>query len=453
MPDQPEAADPRGNSFWLPVGAIRGAEELVAKLNRRAARLGLAPMRLEIDREAMEVREQRREVVALRRDGIDVRVPQHVAHVEVVPARLIGEPPALPGWRMAASVERVSADAPAVFHRPPGYDGPEPPERYRHGAGCACEHCGTRRDRRRLYIFHRTGDGAFRQVGSTCLKDFSGLHGTNASIAARLDFPEYALRVIREFGEDWEPGGRGGGRPREEFGTPREVLAKVLRITSAHGFVGTGKAREEGLTSTRDMLLHFAHGGGHLPPELPDHPAKVDAILAWIEAVDLGEGWGQERAEMIRNARAYIAADVVTGRAAGLFCALPTIHTSYLREMDRRRQAAASRHVGRVGKRQEFLATVVAVRHYDGGRFGGGSITLLRDRDGNCLKWFNDIGPEGTTVRFKGTVKAHEEYRGERQTVLSRCAVIEDLGQAFPLGRRGEEDEPEPAQDNALTIA
>ena len=50
---------------------------------------------------------------------------------------------------------------------------------------------------------------------------------------------------------------------------------------------------------------------------------------------------------------------------------------------------------------------------------------LMTDKDGNKYKWstskyFN----EDEDVKLKGTVKEHAEYKGIKQTVLTRCSEI-----------------------------
>jgi hypothetical protein len=53
-------------------------------------------------------------------------------------------------------------------------------------------------------------------------------------------------------------------------------------------------------------------------------------------------------------------------------------------------------------------------------------IATLRDAAGNALvvKGTSFWPTKGDTLKLKGTIKEHSDYRGEAQTVLARVAVI-----------------------------
>lgn len=89
--------------------------------------------------------------------------------------------------------------------------------------------------------------------------------------------------------------------------------------------------------------------------------------------------------------------------------------------------------IGKVGERIELTAKIVSVKQFEGQSFsyydsGVRTMTVLEDADGNRLMYWNALGSKGETVRFKATVKAHQEYKGVKQTVLSRAKVLESLG-------------------------
>lgn len=96
-------------------------------------------------------------------------------------------------------------------------------------------------------------------------------------------------------------------------------------------------------------------------------------------------------------------------------------------------QNASKQYVGTVGERREFVATVKMVRQFEGRSFGyydSGlrTMTMLEDEQGNSLVYWNSVGTKGEKVKFKATVKAHQEYKGVKQTVLSRAKVLESFG-------------------------
>lgn len=94
---------------------------------------------------------------------------------------------------------------------------------------------------------------------------------------------------------------------------------------------------------------------------------------------------------------------------------------------------AKSQFVGQVGERISITATVEKIIHGEG-NFGPWTLTGVRDDSGNAYSYFNsislnEIDENGFNKRvcvtdkitFKATVKDHSEYRGEKQTKLSRA--------------------------------
>lgn len=93
-------------------------------------------------------------------------------------------------------------------------------------------------------------------------------------------------------------------------------------------------------------------------------------------------------------------------------------------------RAAVSQHLGNIGDRLTFTATVRFAKFFEnevGNRFSGGwTLTVLDDEQGNVLVWKGSgfAGVErGTKITFKGTVKAHTERDGVKQTQLTRCKI------------------------------
>ncbi len=96
----------------------------------------------------------------------------------------------------------------------------------------------------------------------------------------------------------------------------------------------------------------------------------------------------------------------------------------------RKAQAARSNHVGSIGERKEFTATVVFTKDFETD-FGISTLTIMEDAEGNVLKWFGaGFGEEkGATLKFKATVKKHDEREGVKQTCITRAKLIEVVSQ------------------------
>lgn len=73
------------------------------------------------------------------------------------------------------------------------------------------------------------------------------------------------------------------------------------------------------------------------------------------------------------------------------------------------------------------MVTVQGISMFDSA-FGARTLLRLQDATGNVLIWWasGDKSADftrGEMVTIKGTVKAHAEYKGIKQTTLSRVAM------------------------------
>ena len=95
-----------------------------------------------------------------------------------------------------------------------------------------------------------------------------------------------------------------------------------------------------------------------------------------------------------------------------------------------------SQYVGEVGKRLEAEVTLVDVFGFWVPSFTPwrGTDTKMvykfEDASGNILVWFTtgygldaNQYPQGSSLKIRGTVKEHSEYKGDKQTVLQRVKV------------------------------
>jgi hypothetical protein len=87
---------------------------------------------------------------------------------------------------------------------------------------------------------------------------------------------------------------------------------------------------------------------------------------------------------------------------------------------------ANSQHVGAIKDRIEFEGVILGVTEIVG-YYGPIDVVRFRDLDDNVFVWFASGNYEsverGDRVAVKGTVKKHDEFRGVKQTVLTRCKL------------------------------
>lgn len=106
------------------------------------------------------------------------------------------------------------------------------------------------------------------------------------------------------------------------------------------------------------------------------------------------------------------------------------------KEMTRREQRAKSQYIGTVGEKIETDVTISWHHTYDARDYFGRPCTrdmwTFLDKDGNAFIWYTDCGlgdwDRETVYHLTGTVKKHQEYDGQKQTVLTRVKVVEKRG-------------------------
>lgn len=92
-------------------------------------------------------------------------------------------------------------------------------------------------------------------------------------------------------------------------------------------------------------------------------------------------------------------------------------------------EVPSSNYIGTVGKREEFVLTVKMVREFQGQSFsyydsGLRIMTVMETVAGDKVVYWNRVGEVGEKLLVKATVKAQDEYKGVKQTTLSRAKVL-----------------------------
>ena len=101
------------------------------------------------------------------------------------------------------------------------------------------------------------------------------------------------------------------------------------------------------------------------------------------------------------------------------------------REAQIKAEKAISQYIGKVGDKVEIKGSYVRSGSWEQKSFRGWGfdtvyVHTFKDSDGNVITWKTQKGLPlnyGECVNIKGTVKAHAEYKDEKQTELTRCKV------------------------------
>lgn len=227
--------DENTNLFKILTSRLQTVAEKFEKLNRRAAKLGVPGVSFKVERTYTESKR-----VPPAWDEFDTAtMDQWVTVVnEYFDVSFEGEAPQLAGWEFCAVIEPMGQAN--ILRVVPGVG--ELPEKYR-TASNDCDHCQTRRRRKETYVVRETATGIYKQVGSTCIRDFLG-GVTPDQIFASL---EIILSAVACFGD---PNEFDGLVSRNSGYNPEDFLAVSSAIINKDGYISR-KACNEDITGRK----------------------------------------------------------------------------------------------------------------------------------------------------------------------------------------------------------
>lgn len=300
------------------------------------------------------------------------------------------------------------------------------PERY-YISNSICEHCNSKRYRKDTYLIRNTVTGEWKQVGKSCLKDFT--NGLSAEAVAR--YVSWFEELIKGETPD--------GEPRFNYKLTLEAVMVAVEAVRRFGYKKT--QNEDGCRNfdstshiVSEVLYRINPGYQMLKDQgfnwdTPETESKAKEILAWVRSLN------PEVGSYLSNLKAACSGDFCESRNFGLIASAVAAYNRELekkqREETRKQFEAKSNWVGSVGGRVELKDAFVSVLTGWYSDFGYTYLYKIVDTNGNIFtwktsKWLGDdesLAP-GTRISLKGTVKNHSEFRGVKQTELTRCRVM-----------------------------
>lgn len=420
-------AEPR--IYKVPADNLPRLQERIEKLNKRAAKLGCQPIVLVMGE---PLREEKKVRVP---DGMGdfERDPETGKFLEetkisvIYPIEVQGETPKFAGWMLVAALQYIEANGEneaAMFIRTvPGQSLPEDWRR----ADQRCDHCQASRRRLETFVV-RHEDGTMKQVGRQCIADFLG-HQNPENYA---QMAEWVLSASDIMGEAEDEGFGGGGGQNTVW--LEDYMGYVAMSVRTDGWLSRSKARllpeSDRRTPTADRAFSAMTAKPTKKNPNPPRPEDQDKDLAKkaIEWLRTTVAHQENLNDYQHNLVVICTRDVIVSKGFGVAASLIS---TYRREMgfvaeQKARFAREQQSVffGEVGKRDVFTLTVLKVIDLQSD-FGASHLHRFMDEKGNVATWFSSSTTLeiGKTYQIKGTVKKHEEYKGIKQTMLTRCSV------------------------------
>lgn len=301
----------------------------------------------------------------------------------------------------------------------------EIPDKYMLSDYDVCEHCNSNRRRKVVYVLRNSKTGEFKQVGSSCLKDFTGV----------LD-AENAARFFSMFDELYEADGvyiEGSGTPyyslRDYLRYCVECVEKFSWFNSSSQYSTANRAWD--YFSYKELGRSLMRKPSEVEEEMEavnfdasekHHGAKVDSIIEFVKNME-------DNSSYVVSIKSLANMDYFRSKFTGFVASMVICYNKAMERENKQKEEVEtnpSEYIGNKGDRLEAnFKEVKAVGSYDT-EFGMMVVyQFTLDNDSICI-WRTGSYIDTDEVKngkIKFTVKDHSEFRGVKQTVVTRCKL------------------------------
>lgn len=385
---------PEYNLSWL--------EEKIDKLNKKAIKLDCEKITLNtLETITNEIKDKQNK-------------PTGEVEVNLV-IEIIGSAPKLSDWIFIGKLEQIE-EGKNLISSIAGYEIPT----YYRSTEIICEHCGINRFRKYTYLVQHETSKQIKQVGKSCLKDFLG-HPNPGMYANWAE----SLCNLEEELTGSIPSGSG-----VRYFELEEYLYFVAEEIKQNGWKSRTNAMEWGGTSTADLaLIEMFPPVGYKPEYQPSDESKqlVEKALNWIR----NEVEIKEDNQYMYNLNLLCSLEYIKYKNIGIVASLiATYQRAVENEIKRKlrqeqKNNIVNDYLGNIKDKITKPVTVLLKRYCDS-QYPSTLYRFITD-DGYILTWFasgtNEQLEQGDKAIITGTIKDHQEYQGNKQTVLTRCKI------------------------------
>lgn len=288
-----------------------------------------------------------------------------------------------------------------------------------------CEHCNTKRQRNNLYIIHNTETNEWKQVGGSCLKLYT--NGLNMEyVAAYMD----GITELEEFN------GVIGYHGKAYYNVD-EIIAYAVEVINKMGYFNA-----QSNLPTKHLVSYLVHNKldkavVYINEELKRARLNVEIhendfykentkdIVAQI--VDYYKSL-EDDSEFTHNIKVMLDEGYVLAKNFGFLCYLPEGYARYNQKVIEKAKKIETKYFGNIGERYKNkpVESVNLITSWET-QWGTTYVYKIVLEDNTVLTWktnnglYLDRDEEFDKITF--TVKEHKDYKGEKQTEITRCKV------------------------------
>jgi hypothetical protein len=382
-------------------------ENEIEKLNRKAQKLNTPVISISVSEPFMK----------------EVTIPDSKRKVKekFVTVTVDGETPRIDGYDFLATIEHKGAGN--IVRTMPGVSETSVKNFY-NATPDYCDHCKKKRARIDTFIIKDQKSGELRQIGRNCLQDFLGGKDPKQilfwfSLKGRID-------GIFAHADDYQ----GKLRGRSDYSaTADSVLNAAAALINKYGYVKSGNPE-----ATAGLIRTVIFGGMDADYERALRAVVKDGkdkgveykekVLKWWKSVPDAE---KDDNNFYHSIDVLLKDDNVSPRDVGY---LGAIFPAYERAIGQKKERAtmSNAYVGNPGdKLPQTEIKVISTKWIDG-QWGSKQNVRMLDKEGNLYVWWNSSRMEmekGVSYVIVGKIKKHDDYRDQKQTVLTHVKAKE----------------------------
>lgn len=297
------------------------------------------------------------------------------------------------------------------------------PERFKHTEN-VCEHCNSKRQRNNLYVIHNIQTDEWKQVGGSCLKLYTG--GLSMEyVAAYMD----GITELEEF-----DGIVGHGKA---YCNVNDVISYAVEVINKTGYFNAQSMLPTKYIVSTLMcnrlgraieLINDDFKNAKLDVRMSEIDFHKDGTMDVVEQITNYYKNLEDNSEFVHNIKVMLNEKYVLPRNIGFLCYLPEGYAKYIQSEIEKAKKVETKYFGEVGKRykDKVIQDITLITSWET-QWGYTGIYKIVLEDNSVLTWktsnylYLDKNEKFDKISF--TVKEHKEYKGEKQTEVTRCKV------------------------------
>ena len=277
-----------------------------------------------------------------------------------------------------------------------------------------CDHCHINRHRKTTYLV-KNESGEIRQVGSSCLMDYTGISPVTAVLWAEIKvMSEDEVRCSKA---EWERG------IYTRIYSVRNIIALSYDAIKKYSYRKSGE-----LYSTRDIVTKSVM---FYKRPSKDGLKEADRIIDWLrrqsELLDTGRADWDKTNDIVKHCIPLVLFGYAKTNQIGWLAYLPVL---YRKTKEYNAQKAWSVRSGYVGEAGDYITikikSINLLKSWEN-QWGLTYLYKIVDTDDNVFIWYAPSVCEATSGEsIRAMVKGHNEWHSTKETIITKCKVLDN---------------------------